>query len=94
MWLQAALEERLAAAQASRDEAACGIAERDARIAQLDEAVHTLRDGPGAGLMKAWDTERQDLLQDVAAAEERAASLQQKVLCCSTSLPQCLQTDG
>lgn len=85
VWLQgsgeaaAALEARLAAAEAARDEAVRGVAERDSRIAQLDEAVVTLRDGPGAGLMKAWDTERQELLQDVEAAEDRIMALQRKV---------------
>lgn len=75
----AALEARLTSAEAARDEAQRGCAERDAKITQLDEAVVTLRDGPGAGLMKAWDTERQELIQDVEAAEDRILTLQQKV---------------
>eukprot|EP00892_Ulva_mutabilis_P003084 jgi/Ulvmu1/12777/UM097_0004.1 len=75
----AALESRLAVAEAARDEAQRSVAERDAQITQLEEAVQTLRDGPGAGLMKAWDAERQELIQDVEASEDRILALQRKV---------------
>jgi hypothetical protein len=48
-------------------------------VAQLDEALAAVQNGPNVELMQAWDTERRELLQDLEAAENRVLSMQTQV---------------
>jgi hypothetical protein len=57
-------------------------AERDKaveEVAQLDEALSAVQNGPNVELMQAWDTERRELLQDLEAAENRVLNMQTQV---------------